>query len=401
MIQPPRILFFPDAIQGADSGAFSARETRRQLLSLGYEVAVFCATRSFPVGTPFHDEMINFPVSKPLRWTGHIYSSTFLVEFDRACQAFEPDFVFFAGGISKPSVLARRARIRGIRTVYLFYINDFFCNRVYAGRESGPCTACAARNEFLAVQNGCVSLSGTAKFVKASLVRALVGREVRRAHKVLSYSEEQSRLYELFGVPRSSIAKIALQFSPDDLKGANLRDEGYFVITGQPIMQKGFHLLAQILPKLRTRPKLKLSLRDDATARRVIDEFRLGSFIESGLLEVVTGLSRRHDYIDFLAGARGVLLPTYYHTTGEFVLQEALFLQKPVHAFNVGAHRNLLKDGENALVSAVADLSDYSLKIDRINSDPLLRGRISAAARQTSDDFYAPEQIDQFRTVFE
>ena len=240
-----------------------------------------------------------------------------------------------------------------------------------------------------------------AKFVKASLVRALVGREVRRAHKVLSYSEEQSRLYELFGVPRSSIAKIALQFSPDDLKGANLRDEGYFVITGQPIMQKGFHLLAQILPKLRTRPKLKLSLRDDATARRVIDEFQLGSFIESGLLEVVTGLSRRHDYIDFLAGARGVLLPTYYHTTGEFVLQEALFLQKPVHAFNVGAHRNLLKDGENALVSAVADLSDYSLKIDRINSDPLLRGRISAAARQTSDDFYAPEQIDQFRTVFE
>lgn len=400
--EPVRILFFPDVIQGPDSGAYSARETRRQLRSLGYEVAVCCVHREFPTGHSFSNELIDFPLPGALRWKHHFVPSRALQAFKEICHRFRPKYVLFAGGIAKPATFARYSRQHGIKNTFLFYINDYFCARVYAGRDNGPCAICLEQGELAAVWNGCVRVSGLelAKFAKGSLVRCSLGQEIRRAYKVLSYSDEQSHLYARFGVPEEAIAKVGFQFDPSDLSGARIRDDGYFVLTGQPTRQKGFHLLNSIFARLGDDVKIKMSLWDETTARRVVDEFDLACFLQTGKLDIVTGLSRRSDYIDFIAGARGILLPSYYHTTGEFVLQESLFLGKPVHAFNVGAHRNFLIDGDNAFVSKVGDTADYASKIDLINRDINVRTRIGASARRLSLTFYTPDQIGLFRSVF-
>lgn len=361
---------------------------------------MFCPPRDVPPDYLLVDEPIEFPASRPIRWSDHLFESTLLSDFDKACDVFKPDFVFFAGSAAKPARLARRARELGHKTVFLFYINDFFCDRIYAGLRDGPCTACAASGEHSAVLNGCVPVAKSANFVKSALVRRALQIEIFRAHKVLGYSADQCSLYETFGVAREAIAEIGFQFDPTDLKETLVGDEGYFAITGQPIVQKGFHLLASIISRLPPDVELRISLRDQRDADAVLTHYDLKPFVRTGQLVVVTGLNKRRDYVDFLARARGVILPTYYPTTGEFVLQEAMFLGKPVHAFNVGAHRNLLRDGDNALVSPVGDLDDYAQKIERINDDREFRTRVSNAARETSLGLYTGERQRALKLVF-
>jgi glycosyltransferase involved in cell wall biosynthesis len=354
------------------------------------------------VSAPFANERIDYALPGPLWWTGHFLPLAPFWAFKKACDHFQPDHVLYVGAAAKPYLFMLYARTRGIRNNFLFYINDFFCGRTYAGRQNGPCSDCLVGGEAAAIRNGCFGFSPSdmLKLAKGAIARALVGKEVRRAHRVLGYSDEQNRLYAMFGVPARAIARIGFQFDPSDLADAHVRDDGYFAITGQPIMQKGVHLLHDVLVRLDPDVRVRMSVRDSATASTLTENCDLGRFVEEGKLTFVTDLRRRECYIDFIAGARGVLILSYYHTTGEFVLQECLRLGKPVHAFNVGAHRDILVDGENASVSEVGDIADFTSKVNCLNVAPEQRARIGAGAARFSRTLYGPDRAALFREVF-
>jgi glycosyltransferase involved in cell wall biosynthesis len=396
-----RILFIPDTINGVDSGAHSARATLNNLQALGYSVGIYSADANLRVLPDVKKAEALFSIPTAQRWYEFIFSPVLQSHFAYVVNVFKPDYVLFAGSIQKPPIIAREARKRGIRTVYLFYINDFFCHIIYAGTKYGPCNKCNSGCYLPALTERCLHPWQFPYWIKGSLTRYLLAREIRRSYRVLGYGNEQIDSYRRFKVPEEKLSIIGFQFDPSDLKSIKVSDDGYFFLTGQPIVQKGWHLLAEIFSYLSMDVKVKISIPDENKAKFYIQEYGLKKFIDNGTVEIVSQLFKRNDYISFVASARGVLLPSYYSTTGEFVLQESMYLGKPVHVFNVGVHKDILTDRHDALVSNIGDTYDYASKINEINLDECKRLSIGANARITSQKLYSSPQLDLLDAVFQ
>ena len=52
----------------------------------------------------------------------------------------------------------------------------------------------------------------------------------------------------------------------------------------------------------------------------------------------------------------GVLVPSYYATTQEFYLMEALGMGKPVIVFDAGIHKEVIQHKQNGMISKVGDV---------------------------------------------
>jgi glycosyltransferase involved in cell wall biosynthesis len=400
LIPSKKILFMPDTVNSLDSGAHSARATLDCLHKLNYKVAVYAmdVTKNSPWDECQSIKMYKIPTN--LRWYEFIYSPVLMRDFIKILEEFQPDYIFFTGSIQKPAIMAKEARKRGIKVVYLFYINDYFCQSIYAGLDSGPCTECISKSRISALKNGCISYYKILDWIKSELTRFILGREIRKCYKFLGYGKDQLLIARQFGIKAEKLSLIGFQFSPKDLQSTIIKDSGYFALTGSSIMQKGWHLLSSIFSKLDSQIRIKISFKDLSTAEWAINKYNLTCFVDSGLLEIVTGLNDRQRYLDFLASSRAVLLPSYYPTTGEFVLQESMFFQKPVHVFEVGVHKDILINGYNAMTSSIGNMDDYAHKINLIDKDKNLRLMVGKNAYITSKSFYDTESLNLLKNVF-
>ena len=122
-----RILLVPDQINGKDSGGYSARAAAR-ILALGYLVSVYAMDALVDV----HDDVKSVPFlyapPTALRWYEFIWSPKLSAHFTHVLVNFRANYVF-VGGLQKPTPLAREARKRGIKTIFLFYINEFLLSK--------------------------------------------------------------------------------------------------------------------------------------------------------------------------------------------------------------------------------------------------------------------------------
>lgn len=373
-----RILLFPDLIGGQISGPRSARATLKTLKELGHEVALFCADADKILDYEEFDGVNYYKINSKMRFNSHFLDSALVAQFKKIIKDFKPDYYFMIGGIQKPAILAKIARKNRIKTIFLFYITDYYCAKVYAGLESGPCYQCIELSPLQSLNNNCIK--GNYKylnFLKGLIVRKKLKTEILKSYKVAGYSEDQLSIYKKIGIDESKCKKIALQFDPNELKNFPNKDGNYFLIVGQPIMEKGFHTISKILKNCKSGPQIKIIFKDLIEQQKALTKYKLFSFVESGLISTSTGLVNRQDIINVIANAKGIILPSYYPTTGEFVLIESLLLEKPVLVFNVGAHKNFISNRVNGMVSEIEDFKTFSNNIDEINTNDELRLNIS------------------------
>ena len=218
---------------------------------------------------------------------------------------------------------------------------------------------------------------------------------------MLSYGFNQTTLLREFGVDHRKISKIGFQFDPTDLRELERSDDGFVAITGGVSVQKGIGNLDAILSALKSDLKIKISFRTDELASLALNKFNLQKHVDSGRVRIVVGLEERADYLRFIASSRAIIIPSYYHTTGEFVMLEALFLGKPVHAFNVGVHKDMLNDSKNAMISEIHDFEDFSEKMDLIQTDEILRRELQRGAIKIAKHLVTQSKFDLFRDVFD
>lgn len=400
-IKPATIVIVPDLINGMQSGAYSARATVKYLRNLGYRVVVY-SQDVIENNSVIVDETVKlYKVPTKMRWFEFLYSPRLVKSFKQILNKEKPNYVLFAGSIQKPSVLAATARKMGVKTTFLFYINDYYCHKIYAGVETGPCSDCINSPMLAAFRNKCRSPLEFLQHLKSALVKYLLGVEIRRAYKVLNYTKNQATIAKEFGVNEKNLATIGFQFDPATVyfNDESVKDDGYFALTATASIQKGWHLLSAIFSKLQSDATIKISFINSSVAKKAIKTFDLQQFIDSGRLKIEIGLGR-DEYLNFLASSRGVLIPSYYSTTGEFVLQEALYLGKPVHVFSVGAHTDLFINQKNALMSMVGDIDDYARNIDIIQLDSKFRESIGMNAKELARSFYGKSAQSLLTKVF-
>ena len=121
-------------------------------------------------------------------------------------------------------------------------------------------------------------------------------------------------------------------------------------------------------------------MRDKNQAKDFIENNGLNEYVKSGIIEIILYLKTHREVLDVIAKSRGVLVPSYYATTGEFYLVEALGLGKPVIVFDAGIHGEIIKNGENGMISRVGDLDNFYKNIQKVHDSDDLYKRLSQGA---------------------
>lgn len=387
-----RILFVPDRITGEDSGARSARFTVKTLLSLGYKVGIYCKDIETNTNELEGEPSTYFRLTSNMKFYTHYFDPKLLKEAKYIMDNFKPDYVFFAGSMQKPSIIAREARKRAIKTIFLFYITDYYCFKVYAGLKNGPCFLCVEKGSVEAIKNGCIKQSPKLlHYAKGWLSRKRFKEEVINSFRVVGYSDDQLDVYKIYGIREKQCAKIVFQFDPGELNHWSSEDHGYFLLLGQATVEKGWHTLANIFSKCRSDIKIKIVFRDLRTAHEMLKKYGLWNLFENGQIEIVCEVWERKELLTLIAFARGVIIPSYYPTTGEFVLLESLLLGKPVVVFDVGAHKKIISHRVNGMVATVGDFEMFSKNIDEINVNSILRESVSVGAKELAQTIMSVE----------
>jgi glycosyltransferase involved in cell wall biosynthesis len=85
-----------------------------------------------------------------------------------------------------------------------------------------------------------------------------------------------------------------------------------------------------------------------------------------------------------------VINPSIWATTTEFVLLEVLGMSKPVITFDVGIHREIIRNRINGICVKAGDFTAMGNEINNLADDPALEARIAPAAKglyhQLTDD---------------
>lgn len=390
-----KILFVPDTLWGSDSGHRSAQKVIKVLSNLSYQVGVFVKDTT-DVNLKKNMSHYNYEIypRNPFRYYNILINDKQKKEFRLVLDEFQPDFVFFFGTTGFNS-LAEVCLENKVKYYLQFLTSDYYCAQNFAGLENGPCFKCIKGNYFNAFSNKCSSKSPFfLHILKETSIRAKNRKYILSADKVLGYSNDQLNDYIKFGVKKEKLDITPFFFDSSHLIGINSTLGDYFLVSGQNSIAKGWHKLSEIIEKC-PNVKFKFLFRNMSEAIESLDKYNLNKFYESGQISIQTNVEKHSDLLNIVASARGVLIPSYYPTTGEFFLLESLGLGKVILCFNSGVHKELISHEKNGMISEVNDIDKFSYNINKINNDNSLCNEISIEASNLfkilmNDNNFAP-----------
>lgn len=391
----PKILIVPDAFAGPDSGAVAARLAARMWRAMGCEVLVYAATPDGQGGVIDETRVVEAP---PVRLAQQIMGGG-SEEFSAFLAKERPTHVFMLGSaVSKLRAWITVARARGISVICLWWVQDFFCTRGYACLpDVGPCTKCLDGNSLPALWHRChYSGGGFRQILGGMAARAMQRRRLQECDVVMGSTRAQLALLERFGIPRTRLIQCPLFFDRARLDGLKIGRGDYFVCYGQARKEKGWHLLSSVLdaaPDIR----LVLPFASVTEAETALNKFALGPYVSRGQVEVRTDVRWASGVGQIVAESRGVLIPSIWPTTTEYVLLEALGLGKPVVAFSVGVHSEEIVDGENGLLAPLGDVAEFARRVQRLNASVDLQEKLPLGARRLFKRLTDP---NRFMTAF-
>ncbi|MCW3053366.1 MAG: glycosyl transferase family 1, partial [Chthonomonadales bacterium] len=120
---------------------------------------------------------------------------------------------------------------------------------------------------------------------------------------------------------------------------------------------------------------------------------------ESGISERVHLMGFRSDVPDWLAAATVWMLPTEAENFSLSVL-EALAAGCPILSTDCPGNDEVLRDGDNSLLTAVGDTETQTEALRRLLSDAGLRERLSAAARRDAEKYRLERMIESYAALY-
>lgn len=376
-----RILIIPDAYIKDYSGAYVTRIAKELLLSLGHEVAIF----SDETGRVINEEdgIVIYPRRKA-DLKAHWRDTAYREEYLKILDSFRPDVVFTIGSVTnKPACYWQIARERGIKTVSKILMQDFFCTKFYANDEFGLCTKCLDHGFGSVFFAKChpykqKSLSNILRTLMAVSARKKIQRELRQADAVITSSRQQVEFYVKYGIPRERCYITPLYFNGDKLKKYEPSMGDYYVFVAQNRIDKGIHLLKDILAACNKEVRVVAAYTSQQRIDEAIDKYGLRPFVESGILEMRPNCAWATDLGEVIAKSRGVVNPSIWPTTTEYVLLETLGLKKPIFTYNVGIHSEIIVSGENGFVAE--NSRQMAEQLNRFLHDDALYEKVSSNA---------------------
>lgn len=337
-LQYKRILIISDAYVGNASGAGVTQIIVGIIKSMQGEVAIY--------GTDVengHDDMATLYQAPSAPAIANYFKSKYRKQFVKVLEDFKPTNVFFVGSITnKPLVYIEESLKRGMHTDVFIFMQDFFCAKFYANDSNAPCTLCLDRGLSHLFKCKC---SASRMYFTQKVVRWDIRRRLKKllplVDHVLTSTEEQCDFYHRFGVAQEKTYITPLPFTTSKLYNYSHSCGDYYIGIAQNREEKGFQFIPQILEYLEGNNRIVLAFYCDADIMKYRVNNKIEKYLKSGKLVLVvkswsTGLG------DLIASARGVIIPSIWPTTTEFGLLEALGLHKPIFAFNISIHKEVV-----------------------------------------------------------
>lgn len=386
-----RILFVPDGLWGELSGHRSAKYLIKAFNLINVSIAVYASKKDYT--DLQHKEIrknncLYFPKSN-YNYTQQFFRKNSYQEFEDIVKEYKPDLVFYLGTI-KNKISIDYCIKHNIKYVYLPLTNEYYCIKHYSGFKNYPCYKCLHGSLTAPLLTKCMPKEyGLLKLIKDKCIEYMSRRRVLNAHKVIGYGQNQINTIIDYGVKKSKTTILPVFFDPNSGDGIKARKGERFLITGQFLSDKGSFLVPHMIKNTKN-VKYKAIIANDLSDNFVMSN-QLETYIKDGTLEIIDFLKSHDLLLKEIAQSKGVLIPSFYPTTGEFTMIEALMFGKPVVAFNVGVHQDIFIDEENGMIAEAGNLNQYFKKIEQLNNDPELFDKVSKNAHKL---FY---EITSFR----
>jgi len=249
-------------------------------------------------------------------------------------------------------------------------------------------------DEFLAKRYG----------ARVGFLRMVEKFTARRAARVVVPSAYLKSVVERWGISVEHITIITNAVSLPKIIPAKeearrvLGLDGFLLVTvGRLVPWKGFVMLVELLPKLvEVIPKVKLIIVGDGPERQQL-ELRSKKY-KSRDTVLLTGNVSKDKLAVYLAAADIFLLNTSYEGFSHQLI-EAMSMGIPVVTTNAGGNKEVVRDGENALVAEYNNFESWKEKILRLHEDEELRRVLSQSNKDIMQRYSVENMIQKIENL--
>ncbi len=205
------------------------------------------------------------------------------------------------------------------------------------------------------------------------------------------------------------------RFSPEGVDRKKFRsslgfsEKDFLVLfVGRFAANKGLGVLMDAFKEIEN-PSVKLAIvgREDTRFEDCTKEFLEKKVKDKGLREkiAVAGERQGKELLEAYASADLFVLPSTSTEAFGLVLLEAMAFSKPVVSTTVGGIPSFIESGVNGLLVEPRDSGALAKAIERVNSDSLLRKKLSSQGKKTSEKFSSgkifPLYLELYASLFQ
>lgn len=375
-----KVLIIPDAYFGNQSGAIVTRVAISLLRDIGLKVCIYSCDIDYDKVESDGTELYS---RKKFNGFSNWNEEEYLHEFKKVLELSSAYAIFSIGSITNKNIGYFEVAIQhGLKIVAKIFMQDFFCTRIYANNEIGPCTKCLDNNYLESFKNKCIINNPIDYFktLNAVLVRYRLKNVISQFDYLIGSSNEQLSFYKKYGIPTHKLVKTPLYF--DDFRIKNLKSSmgNYFVCIAQKRLEKGIHTLSQVLHYCDSSVKLVIAFSGCLNDENLFFGNEFESFIENQTCEFRFNCSWETDLGLLVSNSRGVIIPSIWPTTTEFCFLEALGLGKPVFTFKVGIHSEVIENSINGFSVPLGDFKSMAFQLMLLAKNDKLYFNISHEA---------------------
>jgi len=386
-----KILFITNIFYSDRSGSIAARSAAKIFDDLGYKVIIFANDK---IDMQNIDSITSYEYVEGKQFTWRANFDKFSLYKNRIVNIldeYDPDLVFFFDNLSSiPLPYFLESFKRRNKTALFLLLQDFYCTKYHATLNGKQCEKCINGTGLNSLIYFCGKENKNERKIKklfhilySFAMRPVYRYIMKKCDFVIGSSAQQLNFYKLFGVQEDKTLKVPLFFDQKRIESNNENKKvgDYFVVSGQAREEKGMQYIAKILENSKD-IKIKIPFEDKRDADNVIQIYELQKYIDQNKLEMIYPMSWLNGGKELFTESLGVLIPTVWCTTTEFVLLESLGLSKPIVTFNSGIHAEIIQHGYNGFVHSVNDINGIVRSMRMLKEDSKIRNDISKNAYQ-------------------
>lgn len=267
-----------------------------------------------------------------------------------------------------PSVL-HALRDAGVPAVFTAHDYKLICPnyQLYVASRGEICGRCVPGKYYRCVARRCMKDSYAASALAAAAMyihNAMRIYEDNLAAIVYATEFVREKLIE-GGILPEKLAHVPMYIPLDRFQSRKRADDGgYIVYAGRLSPEKGLRTLLHAMTKL---PHTRLAIVGDGPQRVELEA--LARTLDLKNIEF-TGYLDGDAYVDKLAAARMMVLPSESYETCGLVIWEAHALGRPAIGARIGGIPESIADGENGLLFTPGDAGDLAAKLQRLLDAP-------------------------------